>query len=96
MSHVPEHLNIEPSISIHSVLPQCEGVAVLTSTVGLEAWLFDLPVYSWANPWYAQAETMGANFNVQKRYQFLDWLRGHLADVGDPATMLARVKDPII
>src|SRR3990167_8465664 len=84
-STVPPERNIEPSVSIHSVLPQCDSVAVLTSTVGLEAWLYDLPVFSWAKPWYAHEGMMGNSFSTARRYQFLDWLRGYLADVGDPS-----------
>jgi hypothetical protein len=48
----PERI-LPAEASIHDVFPQVAGVAVLSSAVGLEAWLYGLPVAVYGQPFYA-------------------------------------------
>jgi hypothetical protein len=51
--HLPEGLRALPQqANIHSILPECEQALLLTSNVGLEAQMYDVPVSVYGDPFY--------------------------------------------
>lgn len=63
-----------PPCNVHSVLESCNSVSVLSSAVGIEAWLYDRRVYVYGNPFYRMDGVLtDYSFDPEKRLQFLDW-----------------------
>jgi len=79
----PEERVICEKTTIHDVFAKCRVVAVLSSGVGIEAWMYRLPVAVYGRPYYAQADLVNSSIvdalecpriNDRERLRFLDYL----------------------
>jgi len=84
-------------VSIHGILPYCDGVLCLSSAVGMEAFLYDQPVWCFGQPFYRSdgvltCHTGDTSFAHEERLRFVDWVV-HVWQVptGDPARIAERI-----
>ncbi len=78
----PDEQVLPARASIHDVFPKCGVAAVISSAVGMEAWMYDLPVAVYGQPFYAQPELVNRSIaeaisspvvNRAERMRFLDY-----------------------
>lgn len=97
----PEDRVIDRKTSIHDVFPRCRVAAVLSSAVGMEAWMYGLPSAVYGTPYYAQPELVNRSIpealsepkvDERERLRFLDYfIHEYTVLVGDAETALERI-----
>jgi hypothetical protein len=103
-SHLPRFpadRTIDRKANIHDVLPRCHVAAVLSSAVGMEAWMYGLPVAVYGAPFYAQPELVNSSIpdalasprvDHAERMRFLDYfIHEYTVLVSDAETTVRRI-----